>query len=288
MTKQIAHYRVAGPFKRSTIPDAHIRRFGVIPKNHQPNKWRLIIDLSHPASKSVNDGIPKNLCSLTYITVDSAIQRIQPLGQGTLLAKMHVKSAFRLLPVHPSDRHLLAMDWDRGLYINTCLPFRLRSAPKLLNVLADLLSWILTQKRISHYLDDFLLLGPPGSSACANNLAAIKEVRSTPGIPLALEKVEGPSHSLTFLGITLDTQQMMAHLPKDKLQRIRTLLAAWLKKRKATKKEIHSLVGLLEHATKVVKPGRTFVARMYNEAARLRCLSFFTGLSKGFQSDLRW
>ena len=81
---------------------------------------------------------------------------------------------------------------------------------------------------------------------------------------------------------------MMAHLPKDKLQRICTLLAAWLKKRKATKKEILSLVGLLQHATKVVKPGRTFVARMYNEAACLRCLSFFTRLSKGFQSDLRW
>ena len=204
LVEEIAHYRVAGPFKRSTIPDAHISRFGVIPKNHQPNKWRLIIDLSHPASRSVNDGIPKNLCSLTtYITVDSAIQCIQLLGQGTLLAKIDIKSAFRLLPVHPSDHHLLAMDWDHSLYINTCLPFWLRSAPKLFNVLANLLSWILTQKRISplfHYLDDFLLLGPPGSSACANNLAAIKEVRSTLGIPLALEKVEGPSHSLTFLG----------------------------------------------------------------------------------------
>ena len=248
MAEEIAHHWVAGPFKRSTIPDAHINRFGVIPKNHQPNKWRLIIDLSHPASRSVNDGIPKNLCSLTYITVDSAIQRIQLLGQGTLLAKIYVKSAFRLLPVHPSDRHLLAMDWDRSLYIDTCLPFGLRSAPKLFNVLADLLFWILTQKGISplfHYLDDFLLLGFPGSSA-------IKEVCSTLGIPLALEKVEGPSHSLTFLGITLDTQQMMAHLPKDKLQRIRTLLAGWLKKRKATKREILSLVGLLQHATKVV------------------------------------
>ena len=182
------------------------------------------------------------------------------------------------------------MDWDYSLYIDTCLPFGLRSAPKLFNVLADLLSWMLTQKGISplfRYLDDFLLLGPPGSSACANNLASIKEVCSTLGIPLALEKVEGPSHSPTFLGIALDTQQMMAHLPKDKLQRIRTLLAAWLKKNKATKREILSLVGLLQHATKVVKPGRTFVARMYNEAACLCCLSFFTLLSKGFQSDLR-
>ena len=183
----------------------------------------------------MNDGIPKNLCSLTYITVDSAIQCIQQLGQGTLLAKIDVKSAFWLLPVHSSDRHLLAMDWDHSLYIDTCLPFGLRLAPKLFNVLADLLSWILTQKGISpvfHYLDDFLILGPPGSSTCANNLATIKEVCYTLGIPLALEKVEGPSHSLTFLGIPLDTQQMVAHLLNDKLQIICNLLAAWLKKRK--------------------------------------------------------
>jgi len=144
-----------------------------------------------------------------------------------------------LLPVHPLDRHLLAMDWDRSLYIDTCLPFGLNLTPKLFNVQADLLSWILTQKGILpvfHYLNDFLILGPPRSSICANNLATIKEVCSFLGIPLALEKVEGPFHSL---GITLDTQQMM---PNDKLKRIRNLLAAWLKKMKATKSEILSLV----------------------------------------------
>jgi len=291
LADEIAHNRVAGPFQRSIIPEAHISRFGVIPKNHQPNKWRLIIDLSHPANRSINDGIPKILCSLVYITVESAIQCIRQLGRGTQLAKIDIKSAFRLLPVHPADRHLLAMKWDGNLYIDTCLPLGLRSAPKLFNILADLLSWILTQKGVSpvfHYLDDFLTLGPPGSSTCAHNLATIKEVCSSLGIPLALEKVEGPSDILTFLGITLDTKKMMARLPVDKLQRIRNLLATWLRKRSATKREILSLVGLLQHATKVVKPGRTFVARMYSEAARLGRLSFYTRLSKDFQSDLRW
>ena len=263
LADEIAQHRIAGPFKRHVIPEAHISRFGVIPKNHQPDKWRLIIDLSHPAGRSINDGISKKLCSLTYITVDSAIQYIQQLGQGTLLAKIDIKSAFRLLPVHPCDRHLLAMDWNRDIYIDTCLRFGLRSAPKLFNVLADLLSWILTQKQISpvlHYLDDFLTLGPPGSSTCTHNLSIIKEICSTLGIPLALEKVEGPSHCLTFLGITLDTKRMEARLPKDKLQRIRKLLATWLSKKSATKREILSLVGLLQHATKVVKPGRNMLS----------------------------
>ena len=51
----------------------HVSRFGVIPKNHQPDIWRLIIDLSHPKGYSVNDGIPKDLCSMSYITTDDRL-----------------------------------------------------------------------------------------------------------------------------------------------------------------------------------------------------------------------
>ena len=94
---------------------------------------------------SVNDGIPKNLSSIMYITIDNAIQEILRLGRGTMLAKIDIKNAFRLLPVHPSDRHLLGMSWSDAIYIDTCLPFGLRSAPKLFYVMADLLGWILQQ-----------------------------------------------------------------------------------------------------------------------------------------------
>jgi len=291
LAEELSHHRIAGPFHPDLIPEAHISRFGVIPKNHQPNKWRLIVDLSHPSGRSINDGIPKDLCSLTYITVDKAVEHIRALGKGTLLAKIDIKSAFRLLPVHPADRHLLAMKWHGRLYVDTCLPFGLRSAPKLFNILADLLSWLLEQMGVSpvlHYLDDFLTMGAPDAPSCLHNLQVIKGVCQHLGIPLAVEKVEGPSNSLTFLGIVLDTVKMEARLPLDKLQRIRLQVSSWLDKKKAKKRQILSLVGLLQHATKVVKPGRTFVARMYRAAARLRKLHHVTRLSKEFKSDLKW
>ena len=53
-----------GPFCRSEVPTVHLSRFGVIPKSNRPGKWRLIVDLSHPEGKSVNDGISPDLCSL--------------------------------------------------------------------------------------------------------------------------------------------------------------------------------------------------------------------------------
>ena len=38
--------RVAGPFSSPPLPHLHISRFGVIPKKHQPGKWRWILHLS--------------------------------------------------------------------------------------------------------------------------------------------------------------------------------------------------------------------------------------------------
>ena len=81
---------------------------------------------------------------------------------------------------------------------------------------------------------------------------------------------------------------MLARLPDEKLSRIQNQVSAWLSRRKTPKRDILSLVGLLQHATKVVTPGRTFVSRMYRLAARLKKLSHFTRLTSGFRADLRW
>ena len=158
-----------------------------------------------------------SLCGLSYITVDDAIQNILKFGQHTFLSKVDIKSAFRRIPVHPADRHLLGMRWHKQIYIDSCLSFGLHSASKLFNILADLVSWIAAQQGIScilHYLDDFLLLGPPQSSICQQNLETFIHLCSDLGIPLASEKIEGPTTSLTFLGIIIDTHCMEIRLPE--------------------------------------------------------------------------
>ena len=65
--------RIAGPFPTPPLPNLHTSRFGVIPRKHQPGKWRLILDLSSPAGASVNDGIPKDVFSVQYMSVDDII-----------------------------------------------------------------------------------------------------------------------------------------------------------------------------------------------------------------------
>lgn len=96
--------RVAGPFHTPPFPFLHVSSFGVIPKKGQPNKWRLIVDLSSRGGASVNDGIDPNDFTLHYITVDQVIRMVSRFGKGALMAKCDVESAYRNIAVHPADR----------------------------------------------------------------------------------------------------------------------------------------------------------------------------------------
>ena len=78
------------------------------------------------------------------------------------------------------------------------------------------------------YLDDLLMtMGQVDSTAYHNHLTTIKEVCQDLGIPLAIEKLEGPSQCITFLGITLDVQHVEAQLTSDKLLHICNQLSTW-------------------------------------------------------------
>ena len=90
------------------------------------------------------------------------------------------------------------------------------------------------------------------------------------GTPVATKKLEGPSTTLTILGVVIDTAAIKIRLPDDKLQCICQELVTWMGKDKSTKCHILSLVGLLQYATKLVKCVRNFVdCRSQSERTRL-------------------
>ena len=291
LRNETAKGNVLGPFSRDTLSDVHTNRFGVIPKPHQHNKWRLITDLSSPAGASVNDAIDPSLCSLSYISVDQAANAAMQLGRGSLLAKIDIKSAYRLIPVHPYDRKFLGMLWDQQLYVDCMLPFGLRSAPKIFSAVADALEWCVGQQgveHICHYLDDFLTMGPPASPICEENLLALERLCASLGVPLAPDKRMGPSPVLTFLGIVIDTERGELRLPDDKLQRLMDTLKVWLARRTCTRKELESLIGVLSYACKVVRPGRSFLRRAISLLSVVKLPHHHVRLNAEFKADLSW
>ena len=110
-----------------------------------------------------------------------------------------------------------------------------------------------------HYLDDFLFWGPPSSQECGRAMRRATAWCERLGLPVAPHKTVGPTTTLTFLGIEIDSEAWLLRLPADKLDRLRQTLARWRSKRHATKHELQVLIGLLNHAAAVVRPGRTFI-----------------------------
>ena len=179
------------------------------------------MDLSSPKEGSVNAGIDRELCSLSYPTVDDTVEKLLKLGNGALLAEVDIEHAYRNVPVHPDDRPLLAMQWAGKIYLDTVLPFGLRSAPKIFSALADALEWILLHTMVLHYLDNFLTMGQKGSDQCAHNLDLMKKVCALLGFPLKVEKIDGPTAVIIFLGILLDTQNLEFRLPSERMEEIK-------------------------------------------------------------------
>ncbi len=185
----------------------------------------------------MNDGIAEDLCSLQYSSVDNAVQFITSLGQGTQLVKLDLKDAYRILPIHPQDHHLPGIRWQDQIYIDRSLPFGLRSAPKIFSAFADMVAWCIHCQGVHflmHYLDDFLILGAPGTQEAAVALDTVQYFLTTAGIPVANNKTEGPTTTLSFLGILIDSVRFELRLPADKLANLVALVSQWRRKKERT------------------------------------------------------
>ena len=97
--------QLAGPISQVLTTQIHISPIGLVPKPHS-DKWRLIMDLSSTWYHSINDGISSSSCSLQYASIDNVVDIITHLGCGTLLVKLDLANAYRIVPVHPDDQPL--------------------------------------------------------------------------------------------------------------------------------------------------------------------------------------
>ena len=205
------------------------------------------------------------------------------------MAKTDLKSAFRLIPIHPEDWSLLGIYWQSQYYVNMYLPFGLRSAPFLFNQLSDGIEWILKHdyglKHVIHILDDFFI-AEHSKLACLTSFSTLLRVFMLLKAPTVASITIGPSQQIEFMGIVLDSVRMEARLPQDKLIRIKDLLGSFQKRRSVRLIELQSLIGTLQFACKVVVPGRTFLQRAIDLTRRVPSRCHHVRLNREFFKDL--
>ncbi len=139
-----------------------------------------------------------------------------------------------------------------------------------------------------HYLDDFLVVGPPGIETTNRHLATAIETCGRLGFPVADHKTITASTTTTFLGIQIDSVAGTVSLPVEKLQALRNMLEAWGQRKAAPKRKLLCLLCHLSHASFVVPPGRTFVRHLITASTQASAPHHFVRLNKPCRADLAW
>lgn len=265
VSKEVSLGRMFGPFIDPPFRNFRVSPLGVVPKK-EAGKFRLIHHLSHPKGTSVNDGIPKEDSSVSYVSFDRAVMLVQRAGVGALMAKSDIESAFRLLPVHPECYHLLGCQVDGCYYYDACLPMGCSISCHYFELFSTFLDWAVCfeagSRSVTHYLDDFFFVSPGGSGQCQFLLDTFRFLMLRFGVPLSAEKTQGPTTVLSFLGIEIDTVNMVFRLPQDKLHKLSELIRGFCSVKRVTLRQMQSLLGLLVFACRIMPMGRVFSRRL--------------------------
>lgn len=282
--------RVMGPFVSAPFSNFQVSPIGCVPKK-TPGEFRMIHHLSFPSEASINDFICDELSTTQYASFDDAANLLVNLGRHSLMSKTDIEAAFRIIPIYVADHELLGIFWDNSYYYDTCLPFGASSSCAIFERFSSGLQWIAQHKlglqHMLHILDDFLILGPPSSSQCLDDLNTFLSLCKYVGVPIKSSKTELPSTVMTFMGLVLDSDLMEARLPQDKLDKLRDLLQVHSTKRKITLKELQSLLGFLNFCCSVVRPGRAFLRRLINLTVGVSSRHHRITLSRESRKDLR-
>ena len=135
--KEINLKRFAGLYDYQPLPNLVVNPLGLVPKMtdngrdlpelfpDQESSYRLITDLR---KSTVNSFIPDQFTKVQYIKFDEAIEMCIRLRPKCYLGKTDVKSAFRLVLLHPTEYHLLGMSNMGKFYVDKCLPFGMASS----------------------------------------------------------------------------------------------------------------------------------------------------------------
>lgn len=126
--------------------------------------------MTFPSSSSLNDDIDPCLSLISYSSFDDAVFKRLKLGRFALMTKTDIKSAFRLLPIHPAAFNSLGFRFNGAYYFDKCLLMGCSLLSKYFGKFSSSLEWTVSfqtgSDSLLHYLNDFLFFGPAGSADC--------------------------------------------------------------------------------------------------------------------------
>ena len=300
LKEEVEKGSMCGPFSSPPLEGLHRNRIKVIPKPREAGQpaatsttddYRLIVDLSYPYGKSINDGIPDEFAKVSYTSLGSIIDKLIASGPDTLLGKIDFKRAYRQVPVAASDRWMLGIQVGDQWWVDLTLPFGGRSCARIFNIVGDVAAFafqkVAGETSIDHYLDDFISLGSDRDSA-AEEFQAVVDLAAKMGIPLSEKKLSPPGPSVCFLGFLIDAPSMSVSLPDDKRLKYGKLVIFLASRKHASQEELLSVAGKLIHVSVVLPQGKAFLRSFFDAAHSVARKNFRVNIKADVRQDLRW
>ena len=269
-----------------------IHAIGAVPKKDS-EELRPITDCKRPLNVSLNNHM--DYPSQKYQTIDDATKL---MSLGCYFSVVDIKKAYRTVPVFPAHRQYQGLRWMFGeldksqydYYVDNFLCFGLSCAPGIFCRISNCVSAMLKARGVKanvHYIDDFLVTGETYDE-CLHGQTELLHLLRRLGFAISWAKVIGPTQRVCFLGIMLDSIAMKASLPEDKLCRLISTVHSFNGRKKAKQKELQRLAGVLNHASSVVKGGRTFLRRVLDTMNTARQPHHYVRLTLEFRKDIAW
>ena len=111
------------------------------------------------------------------------------------------------------------------------------------------------------YIDDFCGAHATFDEAM-HAFATFESLCETLGLKTAPEKSAYPSTTMEWLGFSFNTKSMEITIPQQKLKEVLSLTESWTTRTHATRRDLQSLAGKLNHVALCVLPARRFMARI--------------------------
>ncbi len=265
--KEVSLGATMGPFANNPLPGVlHLSPINTVPKKDSPQR-RVIVDLSYPHGSSVNDAIDKAYHEgaysfLQYPSTDDLAGQVADAGVGCLAFKRDLSRAYRQIPVCPAEYGYLGFGWKGQFYIDRVLPFGLRSAANICQRVSAAVAHVVEARgfKIINYLDDFA--GAQVAGVAHDAFKCLGNVLDELGLQESEQKAVAPATVIEFLGVEFNTVTLEMKITPERIAEILDLVETWLNKKTTRRKDLESLLGKLLFVSRVVPPGRLFVARL--------------------------
>jgi hypothetical protein len=170
------------------------------------------------------------------------------------------------------------------------IPFVARASPTIFHRLSQSVKRIMGRRGYTNivvFQDDFWVTGNTYTE-CLTVWKELIMLLEKLGFQINNKKLVAPTKKLIFLGILIDTEKCQLSLPNKKLIAIKRCVAEFAQKKRVTKRQMQSLIGRLNFASKVIHGARLFLRRLFNAVSTLKRQHHKIRLQGPMMEDIKW